>query len=142
MQQTIVLTTKEAMLEQLPIIQLLYADFTLEKYNTLLDEMLPINYKQVIIKENNETVGLAGFWIASKLWCGRYLELDNVIVHPNHRSKGIGKILTNYLVDKAIENDCTMVVLDAYTTNFAAHKFYINHGFVPKGFHFVKYLKE
>ena len=142
MQQTIVLTTKEAMLEQLPIIQLLYADFTLEKYNLLLDEMLPINYKQVIIKENNETVGLAGFWIASKLWCGRYLELDNVIVHPNHRSKGIGKILTNYLVDKAIENDCTMVVLDAYTTNFAAHKFYINHGFVPKGFHFVKYLKE
>ena len=142
MQQTIVLTTKEAMLEQLPIIQLLYADFTLEKYNTLLDEMLPINYKQVIIKENNETVGLAGFWIASKLWCGRYLELDNVIVYPNHRSKGIGKILTNYLVDKAIENDCTMVVLDAYTTNFAAHKFYINHGFEPKGFHFVKYLKE
>lgn len=142
MQQTIVLTTKEAMLEQLPIIQLLYADFTLEKYNLLLDEMLPINYKQVIIKENNETVGLAGFWIASKLWCGRYLELDNVIVHPNHRSKGIGKILTDYLVEKAIETDCIMAVLDAYTTNFAAHKFYINHGFVPKGFHFVKYLKE
>ena len=113
MQQTIVLTTKEAMLEQLPIIQLLYADFTLEKYNLLLDEMLPINYKQVIIKENNETVGLAGFWIASKLWCGRYLELDNVIVHPDHRSKGIGKMLTNYLVDKAIANDCTMAVLDA-----------------------------
>ncbi len=142
MHQIIELATKEEMLQQLPIIQQLYEGYTLEKYNLLLDEMLPINYKQVIIKENNETVGLAGFWIASKLWCGRYLELDNVIVHPNHRSKGIGKILTNYLVDKAIENDCTMVVLDAYTTNFAAHKFYINHGFVPKGFHFVKYLKE
>ncbi len=142
MHQIIELATKEEMLQQLPIIQQLYEGYTLEKYNLLLDEMLPINYKQVIIKENNETVGLAGFWIASKLWCGRYLELDNVIVHPNHRSKGIGKILTNYLVDKAIEKDCTMVVLDAYTTNFAAHKFYINHGFVPKGFHFVKYLKE
>ena len=142
MHQIIELATKEEMLQQLPIIQQLYEGYTLEKYNLLLDEMLPINYKQVIIKENNETVGLAGFWIASKLWCGRYLELDNVIVHPNHRSNGIGKILTNYLVDKAIEKDCTMVVLDAYTTNFAAHKFYINHGFVPKGFHFVKYLKE
>ena len=140
--QILELTTKEAMLEQLPIIQQLYSDFTIEKYESLLNEMLPINYKQVIIKENNETLGLAGFWIASKLWCGRYLELDNVIVHPNQRSQGIGKILTNYLVDKAIENDCNMAVLDAYTTNFAAHKFYINHGFVPKGFHFVKYLKE
>jgi ribosomal protein S18 acetylase RimI-like enzyme len=140
--QILELTTKEAMLEQLPIIQQLYTDFTLEKYESLLNEMLPINYKQVIVKENNETIGLAGFWIATKLWCGRYLELDNVIVHPNHRSKGIGKIITEYLVQKAIDNNCTMAVLDAYTTNFAAQKFYMNHGFVPKGYHFVKDLKE
>ena len=136
------LTTKEAMLEQLPIIQQLYADFTIEKYESLLNEMLPINYKQVIIKENNETIGLAGFWIASKLWCGRYLELDNVIVHPNHRSKGVGKLMTEYLIQKATDNNCIMTVLDAYTTNFTAHKFYMNHGFNPKGFHFIKYLKE
>ena len=139
--QLIEITTKKQMLEQLEIIQHLYSDFTLEKYESLLDEMLPINYKQLIVKENEGTIGLAGFWIASKLWCGRYLELDNVIVHPNYRSKGIGKIMTDYLVQKAIENDCTMAVLDAYTTNYAAQKFYINHGFVPKGFHFVKYLK-
>lgn len=139
--QLIEITTKKEMLEQLEIIQHLYSDFTLEKYESLLDEMLPINYKQLIVKENEKTIGLAGFWIASKLWCGRYLELDNVIVHPNYRSKGIGKIMTDYLVQKAIENDCTMAVLDAYTTNYAAQKFYINHGFVPKGFHFVKYLK-
>lgn len=140
--QLIEITTKKQMLEQLQIIQHLYSDFTLEKYESLLDEMLPINYKQLIVKENEETIGLAGFWIASKLWCGRYLELDNVIVHPNYRSKGIGKIMTDYLVQKAIENDCTMAVLDAYTTNYAAQKFYINHGFVPKGFHFVKHLKS
>ncbi len=140
--QIIELTTKAEMLEQLPIIQQLYEGYTLEKYNSLLNEMLPINYKQVIIKENNETIALAGYWIATKLWCGRYLELDNVIVHQNHRSKGIGKVLTEYLIDKAIKNDCTMAVLDAYTTNFAAQKFYMNQGFVPKGFHFVKKLKE
>ncbi|WP_338376081.1 GNAT family N-acetyltransferase [uncultured Flavobacterium sp.] len=139
--QILELTTKETMLEQLPIIQHLYADFTLEKYESLLDEMLPINYKQVIIQENNETIGLAGFWIATKLWCGKYLELDNVIVHPSHRSKGIGKVITEYLVQKAIDNNCTMAALDAYTTNFAAQKFYMNLGFVPKGFHFVKDLK-
>lgn len=140
--QIIELTTKEAMLQQLSIIQHLYADFTLEKYESLLNEMLPINYKQVIVQESNETIGLAGFWIATKLWCGRYLELDNVIVHPNHRSKGIGKVITEYLVQKAIDNNCTIAALDAYTTNFAAQKIYMNHGFVPKGFHFVKFLKE
>ena len=134
------LTTKIEMLDQFPIIKELYPDFTMQKYESLLDEMLPINYKQLIVKENEQTIALAGFWIASKLWCGKYLELDNVIVHPNHRSKGIGKIMTEYLVEKAIKNNCTMAVLDAYTGNFAAQKFYMNHGFVPKGFHFVKDL--
>ena len=80
--------------------------------------------------------------ITIKLWCGKYLELDNVIVHPTHRSKGVGKLLTTYLVQKAIDLNCKSVALDAYTHNFSAHKFYYNHGFVPKGFHFVKFLEE
>jgi ribosomal protein S18 acetylase RimI-like enzyme len=86
-------------------------------------------------------MGLAGFWIGTKLWCGKYLELDNVVVHADFRSKGIGSIMTKYLNQKAIDEDCNMIALDAYTTNFGAQKFYMNHGFVPKGFHFVKYLK-
>ena len=32
------------------------------------------------------------------------------------------------------------IVLDAFSTNFSAHKFYYNHGYVPKGFHFVKFI--
>jgi GNAT superfamily N-acetyltransferase len=30
-------------------------------------------------------------WFGIKLWCGKYLEIDNFIVHPEHRKKGIGK---------------------------------------------------
>ncbi|WP_396173853.1 GNAT family N-acetyltransferase [Flavobacterium sp.] len=136
------LTTKAEMLNQLPLIQQLYPDFTHQIYSDLLEEMLHYNYKQVVVYENGESVGLSGFWIGTKLWCGKYLELDNVIVHPNHRSKGVGKLLTEYLNQKAIETGCKLVALDAYTTNFPAHKFYYNHGFVPKGFHFVKFFEE
>ena len=50
--------------------------------------------------------------------------------------------MTEYLNQKAIDENCNMIALDAYTTNFGAQKFYMNHGFVPKGFHFVKYLKD
>jgi len=136
------LTTKAEMLNQLPLIQQLYPDFTHQIYSDLLEEMLHYNYKQVVVYENGESVGLSGFWIGTKLWCGKYLELDNVIVHPNHRSKGVGKLLTEYLNQKAIETGCKLVALDAYTTNFPAHKFYYNLGFVPKGFHFVKFFEE
>ncbi|MCB0443725.1 MAG: GNAT family N-acetyltransferase [Flavobacterium sp.] len=135
-------TTKAEMLQQLPLIQQLYPEFTEQIYSDLLDEMLPNNYKQLVAFENEIPIGLSGFWVGTKLWCGKYLELDNVIVHPNHRSKGVGKVLTEYLNQKAIDLGCKVVALDAYTNNFPAHKFYFNHGFVPKGFHFVKFLEE
>ncbi len=137
-----VISTKKEMLEQLPLIQQLYPEYTKKIYNNLLDQMLPNNYKQVIVCDHEIPVGLSGFWVGTKLWCGKYLELDNVIVHPDHRSKGVGKLLTEYLNQKAIEIGCKVVALDAYTTNFQAHKFYFNLGFVPKGFHFVKFLEE
>lgn len=140
MQQLIELVTKAAMLEQLPIIQQLYPEYTLEIYGDLLDKMIPYNYKQVIVVEKGVTKALAGFWIGTKLWSGKYLELDNVVVHEDFRSLGIGSSITNYLNQKATDEKCNMMVLDAYTTNFAAQKFYMNQGFVPKGFHFVKFL--
>lgn len=136
------LTTIEEMVAQLPIIKQLYPDYTIEKYKSLLEQMVPNNYKQLIVVQENQTVGLAGFWIGTKLWSRKYLELDNVVVHQDFRSQKIGSIMTNYLNQKAIAENCNMIVLDAFTTNFGAHKFYMNHGYVPKGFHFVKFLNE
>ena len=136
------LTTVEEMLAQIETMQHLYPKLTLEKYQSYLEEMIPHNYKQVAVFEGNACVGLSGFWTGTKLWCGKYIELDNFIVSPNHRSKGIGKLITDYIDAKAEEIGCTNIVLDAYTTNFAAHRFYYNQGFGPKGFHFVKILNE
>jgi len=140
MQQLIELTTIDEMMEHFSLIQQLYPDYSTEKYQDLLSAMLPNNYKQLIVVENGITIALAGFWIGTKLWSGKYLEMDNVVVHENFRSNGIGSIMTNYLNQKAIDEDCKMIVLDAFSTNFGAHKFYMNHGFVPKGFHFIKFL--
>ena len=129
------------MLEQYPIIQETYPDMSYEIYHKKLVEMLPNSYKMVIVQVDGITVGVSGFWIGTKLWCGKYLELDNVIVTEKFRSKGIGKIMSNYLEEKARNTNCKMMALDAYTSNFAAHKFYYNQGFVPKGFHFIKILQ-
>lgn len=136
------ISTKSKMLEQLHLIQQLYPEFTLKIYGELLEQMIPNNYKQAVVFENEIGIGLSGFWVGTKLWSGKYLELDNVIVHPNHRSKGVGKLLTDYLIQKAIAIGCKQIALDAYTQNFPAHKFYYNQGFVPKGFHFVKFLED
>jgi GNAT superfamily N-acetyltransferase len=68
--------------------------------------------------------------------------LDNVVVLDEYRSHGIGKLMSEYLEEKAKKLNCTILALDAYTYNFGAHKFYYNQGFGPKGFHFVKILNK
>lgn len=136
------LTTLAEMREHLDIIQQLYPDMTLEKYQTYLSAMIPNNYSQIAVFEKEKCVGLTGCWSATKLWSGKYLEIDNFIVDKAHRSKGVGKVLTDYVEKKALALGCTSIVLDAFTTNFDAHRFYYNQGYGPKGFHFVKILAE
>lgn len=137
-----VLTQKEDMLLQLEIIQQLYPDYTMEKYGTLLDDILKGNYQQIVVTENDRTIALTGVWIGTKLWCGKYVEIDNFVVHEDFRGQKIGDILINEVNKIANEVGANQICLDAYTTNFTAGKFYINHGFVPKGFHFVKFLNQ
>ena len=136
------LIDKEEMLKNLSVLQDLYPSLTLSEYSTELDLMLPHNYGQVGVFEGDICLGLSGFWIGTKLWCGKYLELDNIVVSKTQRSQGIGKLIFDFLHKKALENDCTMLSLDSYTTNFNAHKFFYKEGFAPKGFHFINILKD
>ena len=136
------LTTKQGMLSNIELIRFLYPTFTVEKYDAYLTEMIPHNYKQIAVFEQDVCVGISGLWSGTKLWSGKYMEIDNFIVHPDHRKKGVGKMMTDYVDAKAKETGCTMIVLDAFTENFTAHRFYYNQGYVPKGFHFLKIINK
>lgn len=137
-----VLTTVDEILSQIEMIKFLYPNMTQERYKSFLIDMIPKEYKQVAVFNEDKCVGLTGFWFGTKLWTGKYLEIDNFIVHPDYRKNGIGKLLTDFIDEKAKELNCTCVVLDAFTGNFVAHKFYYNQGYVPRGFHFIKTIDE
>jgi GNAT superfamily N-acetyltransferase len=136
------LTTVSEMVSQLPLIQQLYPKMTLNKYESFLKDMIPNHYTQIAVFEHHKCIGITGCWFSTKLWSGKYLEIDNFVVDEAHRSQGIGKILIDFVEQKALHLGCTNIVLDAYTTNFAAHRFYYNQGYQPKGFHFVKILDQ
>lgn len=136
------LVDKEEMLSFLPVLNELYPSLTAEEYSRELDEMLPCRYGQVAAFEEDECVAICGFWIGNKLWIGKYMELDNIVVRASHRSQGVGKLMFDFLERKAVEQQCKMLSLDSYTSNFKAHKFFYNEGYAPKGFHFVKLLDK
>ncbi len=132
----------EEMMKYFQTMQFLYPNMTIDIYESFLKDMIPKSYKQVAVFDGDICVGLTGFWFGTKLWTGKYIEIDNFIVHPNHREKGIGTIISEFIDNKATELNCTCIVLDAFTGNFQAHRFYYKQGYVPRGFHFVKTIDE
>ena len=132
---------KNEMMGHITVLNAIYPSLTREEYDRELDQMLQHNYGQIAVFDDEICIGISGFWIGTKLWCGKYLELDNIVVLEKYRSKGVGKLLFDFLHKKAVEHDCTMLSLDSYTHNFKAHKFFYNQGFSPKGFHFINILK-
>ena len=132
------LHTLEELLTSFPCILEMYPHLSKEEYSTLLSEMIPNNYSQLAVYKNQEIIAVCGIWINTKLWCGKYMELDNVIVQPAYRSSGVGKIITDCMNKKAKEIGCKLMALDAYTDNKRAHKFYMNDGYDITGFHFTK----
>ena len=136
------LTDKQTMLKYIEVLQALYPSLSPEQYALELELMLPHNYTQLAVFEQDKCIAICGVWIGNKLWIGKYLELDNIVVIESARSKGVGKLIFKTLEQKAKEENCNMLALDSYTSNFKAHKFFYNQGFGPKGFHFIKLLNE
>lgn len=107
-----------------------------ERLETILAEHP--HYRLVGAFAGDRLVGVCGAWIATKIWCGRYLEIDNLVVAPELRSSGVGTRLIRHLEALGREMDCKLIVLDTYTANHPSHRLYHRLGFEIWGFHFVK----
>jgi GNAT superfamily N-acetyltransferase len=86
-------------------------------------------------------VGVTGIWTGTKLWCGKFIEADNVVVDVQHRGQGIGEKLMTFVHDLGRREGCEVAVLDTYVTFSRAQKFYFEQGYDIRGFHFVRELK-
>jgi GNAT superfamily N-acetyltransferase len=98
------------------------------------------NYKCFGLFENKQLIAVASAWITVRLYSGKQLEIDNVIVDPTHQSKGYGKEFIAELESWANANNCETIELNTYVQNERSHKFYFNQGFKILGFHFQKHL--
>lgn len=134
------LTSIEQMLDQHELIVQLNPKLDKEHYAELLKDMIPHNYHQLAVFEGDKCIGLSGYWIATKIYSGKYLEMDNVVVDESARSKGIGKLLVDAIIKIGKEQNCKVIMLDAYLENKGAHRFYEREGFTAKGYHFIRKL--
>lgn len=121
-----------------PLLQQLNPAITEVYLNELLDDMITHGYRMVGVWNEDECLGVSGIWVTTKLYSGKYLEMDNVVVATSARSQGIGQLLTDFITDLAREEGCKTMMLDAWLDNHKAHAFYERQGFVKRGYHFLK----
>ncbi len=100
------------------------------------------DYQCIGCWSDDQLIGLSGAWIMTKVWCGKYLEVDHLIVDPKQRQRGAASLMLRHWQDVAITENCNIVVLDSYTSNFGSHRLYHKQGFEIWGFHFVKTLRD
>jgi GNAT superfamily N-acetyltransferase len=131
---------KKNILECYSFIKQLTPELSQKEMRTYLDFMLPMGYRIFGVYDGKKIIGCTGIWTGAKFYCGKYLEIDNFILDKKYRSKGIGKLVTDFILKLAKKEKCKVIMLDAYTTNHASHKFYLREGFIVKGFHFIKFL--
>lgn len=135
-----VITSVADMLNQFSLIQQLSPKVSAAQYEAMLKDMVKCNYKQAVACLNEVPIGVCGFWINTKIYSGKYVELDNVVIDEQYRNYQIGQQLCNYVIQLAVKEGCKVAMLDAYLENEKAHQFYERNGFNKKGYHFIKKL--
>lgn len=85
-------------------------------------------YHLVAVIENGEVKAAAGYRITESLAWGKYLYVDDLITEESGRRKGYAKILWDWLISQAKENDCEQFHLDSGVHRHDAHRFYLKSG--------------
>jgi len=101
-------------------------------------EMSQQNYECLGVFYNNLLIGVCGMWFQTRHYAGKSCEIDHVFIKEQYRSQGIGGELLKFIYDYVDKKGCNWVELNTYIDNIPSHKFYDNHDFTAKGYHFVK----
>lgn len=92
---------------------------------------------QVAVAESDGTVtAVAGFVITLKLAWGTHMYVDDLVTGERWRATGVGGRLMAWLKDHARQQGCGQLHLDSGVQRFAAHRFYLRHGFDIASHHF------
>jgi len=93
-------------------------------------------YRVAYLEVDGEIHCVAGFVVGTKLAWGRHLYVDDLVTAERHRSSGAGAAMIEWLKAYAREQGCRQLHLDSGVQRFAAHRFYLRHGFAIASHHF------
>ncbi|HWY11807.1 MAG TPA: GNAT family N-acetyltransferase [Bacteroidia bacterium] len=136
------LIPKESIKSIIPLAALLNPNLTEEILIKRLDMMMEMNYECLGVFDKENLIGICGLWTLVKLYNGKHLEPDNVIIHPDYRNKGIGELMMAWIDNYAKEQNCEVIELNCYVENLKGIEFWKKTGLYIRGHHFQKLVKK
>lgn len=132
------LIEKENIVTILPLLRELNTNTDENILKERLLDMITQHYECVGVFLNDELVGICGLWFLTRHYCGKTVEPDHVIIDKNHRNKGLGKKLFEWISNYAQSIGYEASELNTYIENDKSHRFYENEGYKKLGYHYIK----
>jgi GNAT superfamily N-acetyltransferase len=102
--------------------------------------MMEDGYKMAYMEENDIAISVIGYRHLQFLFNGRHIYIDDLSTLAEHRGKGCGSKLLDYVEAIAKTAGYKSVTLDSGCHRHEAHRLYMNKGFVIQGYHFSKVI--
>ena len=95
-------------------------------------------YRLAYIRDEGGLRAVAGWRFLEQLVRGRVLYVDDLVTTSGDRSRGYGKVLLDWLYERAGVSGCGALELDSGTQRHDALRFYFRHRMTISAFHFVR----
>lgn len=97
-------------------------------------------FRLAALRDGGDPLAVAGFRVQENLAWGRHLYVDDLVTHPDARSRGYGAALLGWLADFGRSLGAGQLHLDSGRQREAAHRFYQREGLQISSFHFDRKL--
>ncbi len=116
--------SKEESSRVFPLIADIRNHLTLASYLEVLKAAREEGYKLLGLYEGEDCLGLMGYRILSDFVHGRHLYIDDLVIAPKERSKGLGPVLLERAHEIGASTGCSQIRLCTGVDNTRGKSFY------------------
>lgn len=131
-------STDDDLIRAFPAVQALRPNLTMETYLPMVKRMMNNGFHLAMLElENGSVPAIGGFRIDEMFHRDKGVYVDDLSTLEEHRSKGYGAIVLDFIIAYCKEQGCECIHLDSGVQRFRAHRFYLKYGFDITSHHFA-----